>query len=78
VRICQELKERGLRPSAIEDALAEVGQDWFELARHVRTRKFGDALPGDFTEKARQMRFLQYRGFEAEQIQAAVRAHGDD
>ena len=78
VRIRQELKERGLRASIAESALEEVDQDWFELARDVRVRKFGAGLPGDFSEKARQMRFLQYRGFDSEQIQVAVQSHGDD
>jgi regulatory protein len=78
VRIRQELKEKGLRTSVTEDALRENEQDWFELAREVRVRKFGMNLPADFTEKARQMRFLQYRGFESEQIQVAVQSHGDD
>ena len=78
VRIRQELKERGLRSSAVEVALDEADTDWFELAREVRVRKFGPDLPGEFAEKARQMRFLQYRGFESVQIQAAVSSHGDE
>jgi len=48
------------------------------LATEVRLKKFGTAEPRDFKEKARQMRFLQYRGFEQEHIQAALTAHGDD
>jgi regulatory protein len=78
VRIRQELKERGLRSALVDEALQEAEQDWYELAREVRVRKFGESLPDDFTEKARQMRFLQYRGFESEQVQVAVRSHGDD
>jgi len=78
VRIRQELKERGLAGAAIDVALDEAGADWFDLARAVRLRKFGDELPADFKEKARQMRFLQYRGFDSEQIQAAVSTHGED
>jgi regulatory protein len=78
VRIRQELKERGLRSSAVDVALHEAEQDWFELARQVRVRKFGENLPAEFAEKARQMRFLQYRGFDSEQIQVAVSSHGDD
>ncbi|MBT8092507.1 MAG: RecX family transcriptional regulator, partial [Gammaproteobacteria bacterium] len=46
--------------------------DWTEMAREIRARKFGRARPADFKDKARQMRFLQYRGFESEQIQAAM------
>jgi regulatory protein len=78
VRIRQELNERGLTGAAIDVALDEAGADWFALARAVRLRKFGDELPADFKEKARQMRFLQYRGFDSEQIQAAVSTHGED
>ena len=29
-------------------------------------------MPSDFTERARQMRFLQYRGFEGGQIETAL------
>ncbi len=72
VRIRQELKERGVSSSCIQDALREKAPDWFDLANDVRVRKFGAALPTEFSEKARQMRFLQYRGFEQEQIQFAV------
>ncbi len=76
VRIRQELGQRGIGDAAIEAALEEAAPDWFGLAREIRYKKFGRALPPDFTEKARQMRFLQYRGFEQGHIQAAV--GGDD
>lgn len=38
--------------------------DWLVLAVEARVKKYGDALPKDAKEKARQLRFLQYRGFE--------------
>jgi regulatory protein len=72
VRIRAELGERGVAGSVIDDALEASGLDWNELARDVLIRKFGRNEAGNFTEKARRMRFLQYRGFEPEQIQAAV------
>ena len=78
VRIRQELKERGLRGAVVDYAFEEAGADWYALARDVRVRKFGSGLPDDFTEKARQMRFLQYRGFESDHIQVAVNSHGED
>ena len=49
-----------------------VGPQGPELARHERVKKFGAAMPADFKEKAGQMRFLQYRGFEQDHIRAAV------
>ena len=67
-----DLSHRGVREPMIHEVLVEVEQDWDALARQTRVKKFGEALPDDFEEKARQMRFLQSRGFEPEQIQAAV------
>lgn len=42
----------------------EESVDWLALAVEARVKKYGDALPKDAKEKARQLRFLQYRGFE--------------
>ena len=77
VRIRAELRERGLGRNDIEIGLEDAGQDWFELARTVRLKKFGSAKPADFKQKAQQMRFLQYRGFEQDHIQAAISADND-
>lgn len=78
VRIRQELKERGIRADIVDDALAEADEDWFALAIEIRIKKFGSDVPGEFKDKARQMRFLQYRGFEQEHIQSAIRSDGAD
>ena len=72
VRIRADLGQRGIRDGVIEGALEAAACDWFELAADERRKKFGSAAPADFKEKARQMRFLQYRGFEQDHIQAAV------
>lgn len=37
--------------------------DWLKLAVEARTKKYGDTIPTDPKEKAKQLRFLQYRGF---------------
>lgn len=37
--------------------------DWLQQAVEARVRKYGDSIPTDPKEKARQLRFLQYRGF---------------
>ncbi|MGB5258782.1 MAG: regulatory protein RecX [Woeseiaceae bacterium] len=77
VRIRQDLSQRGIHSSATELALEESGADWYALAREIRRKKFGRQLPGEFKEKARQMRFLQYRGFEPDHIQASFGAGGE-
>ena len=71
VRIRLDLGQKGISDSDIEIALEEAEADWRALAREQRIKKFGPDLPPDFKEKARQMRFLQYRGFEQDHIQSA-------
>ena len=73
VRIRLELEERRLDTVLVEEVLANCDQDWIAMARQIRERKFGVELPPGFKEKARQMRFLQFRGFEPGHIQAAMR-----
>jgi regulatory protein len=77
MRIRMDLRERGIESGAVDQALAETEANWIESARQARRRRFGAALPGDFRERAKQARFLQYRGFSADQIRAAL-GPGDD
>jgi regulatory protein len=77
VRIRAELRERGVAESDIDEALEAAAEDWTAVAREARRKRFGAAAPADFRERARQGRFLQYRGFSAEQIRAAL-GPGDD
>ena len=74
LRIRRELEQRGVAEPHLEAALEQAECDWFDLARRVRARRF-TRLPGsDPREKARQLRFLQYRGFSAEQAFHALDA----
>lgn len=71
VRIRLALRERGVPEDDIEDQLAACDTDWQALARAVRRKRFG-AEPEDFRARVRQARFLQYRGFTTDQIDAAL------
>ena len=71
-RIRAELRERGVTDADIDEALDGAAEDWAAIARDTRRRRFGAAGPADFRERARQGRFLQYRGFTSEQIRAAL------
>jgi regulatory protein len=73
VRIRAALRQQGISDSQVEEALQCAGVDWVQLAREVRRRKFGAAAPRGLGERAKQARFLQYRGFDAEQLRAAFR-----
>ena len=77
-RIRAELAQRGIGDSDADDALRGSDVDWRETIRGVRRKKFGAELPADYAERARQARFLQYRGFSSEQIRAALELDGDN
>ncbi|WP_127476329.1 regulatory protein RecX [Sulfurivermis fontis] len=66
LRIRAELAERGVADEFIAPPLEEMDGQWSELAEQARRKRFGNKLPQDFQERARQARFLQYRGFATE------------
>jgi regulatory protein len=71
LRIEADLKALGVAGEVMETALA-AGPDWRMRAGEVRLRKFGAEQPSDRTEKVRQARFLQYRGFSSDHIRFAL------
>jgi regulatory protein len=72
-KIRAELRARGVSDNLIDECLDAHTDSWRELAREVRAKRFGSAAPADFRERSRQMRFLQQRGFSAEQISGVFR-----
>lgn len=42
----------------------DIEVDWLTQAIEVRVKKYGNTIPTEAKEKARQLRFLQYRGFD--------------
>ena len=70
-RLRQELKHQGV---AEEDIVAALPEGGGESARcgAVWEKKF-DRLPQSAEERAKQMRFLQYRGFSGESIRRLMR-----
>jgi regulatory protein len=64
VKLAYDLRQRGVSDSIIESVLGEHRDSELERAREVWRKKFGSA-PADAAEKARQMRFLQGRGFSS-------------
>lgn len=71
VRIRADLAAVGVADRMIEIALDEAGVDWHAIAAAVRIKRFGPELPPDFPARAKQMQFLQRRGFDMDQLQAA-------
>ncbi|MDH5357429.1 MAG: recombination regulator RecX [Gammaproteobacteria bacterium] len=73
-RIRLELKERGVADEIINNTLKEASIDWFSIATTVRCKRFGEQYPDDYKDRAKQQRFLQYRGFTHEQITESFNA----
>ena len=71
VRIRAELAAVQVSDFEIDRALEDAEVDWHALAEQVRRKRFGAEMPEDFPAKAKQMRFLQRRGFDGDQLQAA-------
>ena len=75
-RVKQTLRERHVAPELAQENLEET--NWLALARALREKKFGAELPTEAKEKARQLRFLQYRGFDGSTCSKAVMTHEMD
>lgn len=71
-RLQQELREKGIEQSLAQEELSKPEHDWFAQAETVLRKKFSEPAT-ELKERSRQLRFLQYRGFSFDQIQAAMK-----
>ncbi len=71
-RIAHELRQKGIAENLIADAIPQLKETELEAAREVWQRKFG-TLPQGQKEKAKQVRFLQSRGFSMDVIFKVLR-----
>ena len=71
-RITHELRQKGIAEELISTALPQLKASEFEAAREVWRKKFGAAPQGE-KEKARQVRFLQSRGFALDVVFKVLR-----
>lgn len=78
VRIGRELREKGVAPDIIDRCVDETDREWGELIREVWRKKYGDGPPRTLAERAKQARFLQYRGFTHDQIRRVLSADDED
>jgi len=73
LRIAVEMRDKGLDEALIRRWVDFSDPAWVERLEALRRRRFGDARPSDDAGRARQMRFLQSRGFTREQIERVMR-----
>ncbi len=71
-RVRQEMREKGLSDQVVSAALESAELDWVALAAQVLRKKFGPHDCADIKEKARRVRFMQYRGFSSEHYRQLV------
>lgn len=69
-KIIAELKHKGININQNELGLEQ--SEWIDMARKAREKRFGKELPTDQNNKAKQIRFLQYRGFSFDQVKCAL------
>lgn len=76
-RIKLSLKSKKIDSQLIQEELQHT--DWLEQAYQLKIKKFGTAIEKDHKQKAKQVRFLLYRGFDMETVLKAVhRKIGDE
>jgi len=76
-RIRQELAAKGLAGEAVAEAMVLLKDTERSRAQEVWRKKFGQP-PADPTERAKQMRFLITRGFNAEVVRQVVKGDDED
>ncbi len=76
-RVRQELSAKGLSGEAVATAMEELRESEFSRALAVWRKKF-DRPATDPNERARQIRFLMTRGFNAEVVRKIVQGADDD
>ena len=67
-RIRSELNQKGVEKSLVDIKLSELTIHWSDIAQQAWQKKFKQ-LPEDWPEKAKQIRYLQYRGFYSNDIE---------
>jgi regulatory protein len=74
VRIKLELSARGIVEYMIEEHLKIADNAWLTAVRKVWHKRFKGVIPADARSRAKQMRFLQCRGFTQDQIETIFRS----
>jgi len=77
LRIRAELAQRGVAEAEVDTLLRNAEVDWVAMTRAARQKRFGGAPPRDYPDRARQARFLEYRGFNSAQVRAALELDAD-
>lgn len=72
IHISNELKARGIPSEMIAEHLDITDNAWLIEVRKLWQKRFKNKAAKDFKSLAKQMRYLQYRGYTREQIDSVV------
>ncbi len=72
IRISIELNERGVKESIVDCFLQPGDESWRLTLERQYAKKYKHKEIEDYNDKAKRIRFLQYRGFPLDMIYRAV------
>jgi regulatory protein len=72
LNIQQELQRRGIERNLLTTLVNTNDSSWVSIACQAREKRFGPNLPENKRELAKQVRFLETRGFTYSQIKVAL------
>jgi regulatory protein len=72
LRIAMELNERGVKQGIVEKHLQADDEIWLQILKQQYQKKYRGKPVEDYSDKAKRMRFMQYRGFLPEMIYQVI------
>ncbi len=72
VRISMELSERGIKECTVDVYLQADDDIWLQILNQQYLKKYKNKSIADYNDKAKRIRFLQYRGFTLDVIHQVV------
>jgi regulatory protein len=72
IRIAMELNERGVDESIVEACIDDSEESWQQILERQYLKKYNNRPVVDYSDKAKRIRFLQYRGFPLDAIYRVI------
>ena len=72
IRIAIELNERGVKESVSDVYLQPDDKIWLQILKQQYKKKYKNKSIEDYNDKAKRIRFLQYRGFTFDTIYQVI------
>ena len=74
IKIRHELRQKAVAEELVDSFLEKFDGEWQERLLQQKMRKFGAEIPADYSQKMKQARFLQNRGFSRESVMRLFRS----